>query len=88
VSALPHFEKATQIKADYPVAIAIGGQNGVNHERKKSRYKAGPFPLPESRTERKASYLGQIHQHYRVQKPEVRPARTQQTGNDGDSHSC
>jgi hypothetical protein len=29
-------EKVTQIKADYPVVTAIGGQYGVNHERKKS----------------------------------------------------
>ncbi|MDR0759510.1 MAG: hypothetical protein LBF74_05300, partial [Treponema sp.] len=33
---MPHFEKVTQIKADYPVATAIGGQYGVNHERQKS----------------------------------------------------
>jgi hypothetical protein len=33
---VPHFEKVTQIKTDYPVATAIGGQNGVNHERKKA----------------------------------------------------
>jgi hypothetical protein len=33
---MPHFEKVTQLKADYPVATAIGGQYGVNHERKKS----------------------------------------------------
>jgi hypothetical protein len=33
---VPHFEKATQIKTDYPAAAPIGGQNGVNHERKKA----------------------------------------------------
>jgi hypothetical protein len=33
-AAMPHFEKANYIKADYPVATAIGGQHGVNHERK------------------------------------------------------
>jgi hypothetical protein len=31
---VPHFEKVTHIKADYPVAAAIGGQYGVNSERK------------------------------------------------------
>jgi hypothetical protein len=45
-------KKATQIKTDYPAATAIEGQNGVN--------KAGPFPLPESRTERKVSHPGRI----------------------------
>jgi hypothetical protein len=29
-------EKVTQIKTDYPVATPIGGQNGVNHARKKA----------------------------------------------------
>jgi hypothetical protein len=33
---VPHFEKVTQIKTDYPVATAIGGQNGVNHAGKKA----------------------------------------------------
>jgi hypothetical protein len=45
--------------------------------QEKSRYQAGPFPLPESRTERKISHPGRIHQHYRVQKPEVRHAPSQ-----------
>jgi hypothetical protein len=57
---MPHFEKVTQIKTDYPVATPIGGQNGVNPSKKKSRYKAGPFLLPESRTERKVSHPGRI----------------------------
>jgi hypothetical protein len=52
---VPHFEKAAQIKTDYPVVTATEGQNGVNHERKKSRYQAGPFPLPESRTEKRSA---------------------------------
>jgi hypothetical protein len=76
---LPHFEKVTQIKTDYPTAAPIGGQNGVNHAEK-SRYQAGPFLLPESRTKRKVGHPGRIHQHYRIQKPEVRPAPTQQAG--------
>jgi hypothetical protein len=46
-----HFEKVTQIKTDYPVVTAIGGQNGVK---------------------------GRIHQHYRLQKPEICPAYPQQ----------
>jgi hypothetical protein len=33
---VPHFEKVTQIKTDYSAATPIGGQNGVNHERKKA----------------------------------------------------
>jgi hypothetical protein len=33
---VPHFEKVIQIKTDYPVATAIGGQNGVNHAGKKA----------------------------------------------------
>jgi hypothetical protein len=72
---LPHFEKVTQIKTDYPAATSIGGQNGVNHARKKAG-QAYPFPLPESRTEREVSYPGRIHQDYRV-KPEVRPVPSQ-----------
>jgi hypothetical protein len=28
---VPHFEKVTQINADYPIATAIGGQHGVNY---------------------------------------------------------
>jgi hypothetical protein len=43
----------------------------------KSRYQAGPFQMPEIRTERKVSYPGRIHQHYRLQKPEVRLAAPQ-----------
>jgi hypothetical protein len=50
--------------------------------KEKSRYQAGPFPLLESRTERKVSHPGRIHQYYRVQKPEVRPAPSQQAGTD------
>jgi hypothetical protein len=33
-AAMPHFEKVTQIKADYPAATAIGSQYGLNHEIK------------------------------------------------------
>jgi hypothetical protein len=33
---MPHFEKVTQIKTDYPRLSAPGGQNGVNHEREKA----------------------------------------------------
>jgi hypothetical protein len=36
-------EKVTQIKTDYPAVTAIGGQNGVNHARKKGSRQAGPF---------------------------------------------
>ncbi|MDR2070433.1 MAG: hypothetical protein LBP81_03310, partial [Treponema sp.] len=38
-------EKVTQIKADYPVTTAIGGQHGVNYAREKGSCQAGPFPL-------------------------------------------
>jgi hypothetical protein len=42
---MPHFEKVTQIKADYPVPTVTGGQHGVNYERKTSGRQTGPFPL-------------------------------------------
>jgi hypothetical protein len=58
---MPHFENVTQIKADYPVATAIGGQYGVNHA-KKIACRAGPFTLPESRTEREAAVLNEFVQ--------------------------
>jgi hypothetical protein len=35
-AALPHFEKATRIKTDYPVATSIVDQNGVNYAGKKA----------------------------------------------------
>jgi hypothetical protein len=71
---MPHFEKVTQIKADYPVAIVIGGRYGVNHARKTSSHQTGPFPLQESRTEREAGHFGRVHQDNRLQKPEIRSA--------------
>jgi hypothetical protein len=74
---LPHFEKVTQIKADYPELSSPGGQNGVNHETEISSNQAGPFPLPTSRTERKVGHSGRIHQDPRLQKPEVRPTYPQ-----------
>jgi hypothetical protein len=42
-------EKATQIKANYPVVTVIRGQNRVNHAGKKGSRQVGPFLLPESR---------------------------------------
>jgi hypothetical protein len=64
---LPHFEKVTQIKADYQVAAAIGGQYGVNHARKKIAYRADPFTLSKSRTERKIGYPERICSDDRIQ---------------------
>jgi hypothetical protein len=58
------------IKTDYPVVIVIGSLYGVNHARKKGSYKTGPFPLPESRTEREAGHPGRVHQHYRCKNRE------------------
>jgi hypothetical protein len=55
---VPHFEKPTQIKADYPVVTAIGGQKGKAGEDMPScgggglkpdgagLDKTGKFPLP------------------------------------------
>jgi hypothetical protein len=63
---MPHYEKVTQIKADYPEATAIGGQHGVNHAREKGSYQADPFPLLKSRTEREVSHPGRIHPDYRL----------------------
>jgi hypothetical protein len=50
--------------------------------QEKNSYQTGPFLLPESRTERKVSHPGRIHQHYRIQKPEVRPTSSQQASAD------
>jgi hypothetical protein len=71
---VPHFEKATQIKADYPAAAAVGGHGGVNHARKKGGRRTGQVPLQESRTEREVGHPGRIYLDNRLQKPETRPA--------------
>jgi hypothetical protein len=33
---VPHFEKVTRIKTDYPAATSVGGQNGVKYAGKKA----------------------------------------------------
>jgi hypothetical protein len=41
---------------------------GLTMQEKSSR-PAGPFPLPERRSERKFGHPGRIHQHYEVRSP-------------------
>ncbi|MDR2392760.1 MAG: hypothetical protein LBD93_01170, partial [Treponema sp.] len=53
------------IKTAYPVAAAIGGQYGLNHERKKSLARQREFTLPESRTEKEVGYPERIYQDNR-----------------------
>jgi hypothetical protein len=59
---MPHFEKVTQIKADYPVSTATGGQNRGLTMKEKSGYKAGSFTLSKDRREKKAIILNECTQ--------------------------
>jgi hypothetical protein len=74
---MPHFEKVTLIKADHPIATAIGGHYGVNYARKNGSYQTGQVPLPESQPKTKIGHPGRIYLDNRLQKPEVRPADPQ-----------
>jgi hypothetical protein len=53
---VPHYEKVTQIKADYPELLVPGGQNGVAYERKKGRHTGNQGQLPEGGQESKGAY--------------------------------
>jgi hypothetical protein len=46
------------------------------------------FPLPENRMEREVGHSGRIHPDYRLQKPEIRPAYPEQTGDGGGRSRC
>jgi hypothetical protein len=53
---MPHFEKVTQIKTDYPRISVPGGQYGVIYARKTKRHRRLPFPLSEPKAERKSNH--------------------------------
>jgi hypothetical protein len=56
--------------------------------REESNHQTGPFPLQENRTEREISHPGRVRQNNQPQKPEIRPADTEQTGDSGGTTRC
>jgi hypothetical protein len=57
---VPHFEKVTRIKTDYPAATPIGGQNGVNHAGKKAVTRQVRFRYQNAGRNEKSSILDEF----------------------------